>query len=497
MILRNTAVVISAGIMLILVNLDLTIVNLAIATLTQALDITLVSAQWILVSYGMASVASFALAGRLSDSFGRKAIFLVGAALFSIASLVIGLSNNIYIVCIFRFVQGVGFAATLSNALTLIALSFPKNRRGFAYGIGLTFVGGAQAIGPSIGGILIHYVSWRWIFLMNAPLGIISFIIGYLCIKCDSGHIRHPLNASNVLLFVVSIMLIISALNEFANISLSAFFAWFSAGIVLFVIYVIKSITSPYPLIDLSLLKFKGFLSIVVARFILMYFMVTFLFVIPLLMQNFFHFSALKAGYYLLVMGVFVAILSPITGKLIDSFGSKIFIFTSSVFCLLTSFGFMFIGEQLSFVSLMILLVGYGFAIGFNLTASIAAVDAQVPNRFANIALGVFFTVALAGVSLGVAASGAILSFFSRQYVSAANLVMSHQQSELFLQVANGAHTYQWFVEQTGALLPTSYEKISKQAFFSGLHVVGLVLVALAVVACFFSYRLKDSRHDG
>jgi EmrB/QacA subfamily drug resistance transporter len=499
MTLQNMAVVIAAGIMLILVNLDLTIVNLAIATITQALDIKLVSAQWILVSYSLASVASFALAGRLSDRYGRKAVFLVGVVLFSAASLVIGLANNIYLVCIFRFIQGIGFAATLSNALTLIALSFPENKRGFAYGIGLTFVGGAQAVGPSIGGILISYTSWRWIFLMNVPLGILSLVIGCIYMKrqSDDAYSKHPLSVTSVFLFVCSIMLIISALNEFANISLPLFFSWFSLGVVMFAAYIIKSFTAPYPLVDLSLLKHKGFMSVVVIRFVIMYFMVTFLFIVPLLMQNIFNFSALKTGYYLLIMGVFVAVLSPVTGKLIDDCGAKIFILLSSVFALFTSLGFVFISEHLSLVTLMILLVGYGLAVGFNLTASVAAVDAQVPKRLSNIALGVFFTVALAGVSLGVAASGAILSFFSRRYVAASNLVMSSEQRDAFLQVANGAHSYQWFVQQSKISLPSSYEEISKQAFFCGLHNVGLVLIVLAFIACFLSYRLKDSHYAG
>lgn len=499
MTLQKIAVVFSAGIMLILVNLDLTIVNLAIATLTQALDIKLVSAQWILVSYSLASVASFALAGRLSDRYGRKAVFLVGVVLFSFSSLVIGLANHIYLVCIFRFIQGVGFAATLSNALTLVASSFPENKRGFAYGVGLTFVGGAQAVGPSIGGILINYASWRWIFLMNVPLGIFALIIGCMCIKRQSTdeHNKHPLNFISVFLFVFSIMLIISACNQFANISLPMFLAWFSFGVVMFAAYIFKSFTAPYSLVDLSLLKHKGFMSVVVIRFVLMYFMVTFLFIVPLLMQNIFNFSALKTGYYLLVMGIFVAVLSPVTGKLIDKYGARIFLLLSSAFALLTSFGFVCISEKLSLITLMILLIGYGLAVGFNLTASIAAVDAQVSKRLSNIALGVFFTVALAGSSLGVAASGAILSFFSRQYVAASHLIIPNGQRDAFLQVANGAHSYQWFVQQSKTSLPSSYEKVLKPAFFYGLHNVALVLIVLAFLACIFSYRLKDSHDAG
>src|SRR6476619_3129145 len=140
--------------------LDITIVNVALPAIQRALDASFSDLQWVVDAYALALATFVLTAGSIADLFGRKRVFLLGIVLFTAASLACGLANDALFLIIARGVQGIGGAMMFASALALISQEFHGKERGTAV-----------AIGPLAGGVLTSWLSWRWIFLVNLPIG--------------------------------------------------------------------------------------------------------------------------------------------------------------------------------------------------------------------------------------------------------------------------------------------------------------------------------------
>src|ERR671931_2181901 len=152
--------------------LDITIVNVALPSIQRDLSASLSSLQWVVDAYAL-TLASFLLVfGSLGDRLGRRRIFSIGFGVFTLASLLCGLSNDPTVLNFFRALQGVGGAAMFATSLALIAQEFEGAERARAIGIWGATVGGAVAVGPLVGGLLTEAFGWEWIFFVNVPIGI-------------------------------------------------------------------------------------------------------------------------------------------------------------------------------------------------------------------------------------------------------------------------------------------------------------------------------------
>jgi EmrB/QacA subfamily drug resistance transporter len=150
--------------------IDGSVVNVALPALQASMQASVVQVQWVIESYGLLLAALILVGGSLGDLFGRRMVFLIGVALFAVASVACGLASNIQQLVIARSIQGVGAAFLVPGSLSLISASFDEKSRGPAIGTWSGFTAITAAIGPVLGGWLIEYASWRWIFFINVPL---------------------------------------------------------------------------------------------------------------------------------------------------------------------------------------------------------------------------------------------------------------------------------------------------------------------------------------
>src|SRR6478735_7002617 len=157
--------------------LDITIVNVALPAIERALHASFSDLQWVIDAYALALAACDLTAGSLADLFGRKRLFVIGIVLFTIASAACGLANDSLFLIVGRGVQGLGGAIMFATALALISQEFHGKERGTAFGIWGATVGAAVAIGPLAGGVLTSWLSWRWIFLVNIPIGVGAVVL--------------------------------------------------------------------------------------------------------------------------------------------------------------------------------------------------------------------------------------------------------------------------------------------------------------------------------
>jgi EmrB/QacA subfamily drug resistance transporter len=183
--------VVSAGVFL--ASLDLFIVNLAFPELSRALDAAPASLSWVLNAYTIGFAALLTPAGRTADRIGRKRVFLAGLALFTLASAGCAAAWNVESLVAFRVVQSLGAAMVMATSLALLLHSYPPARRSSAIAVWAAMGGVAAALGPPVGGLLVE-ASWRWVFLVNVPVGVLALLIGRRALpeSRDTAETRRP-----------------------------------------------------------------------------------------------------------------------------------------------------------------------------------------------------------------------------------------------------------------------------------------------------------------
>src|SRR5260221_9214976 len=151
---------------------DSTVVNVAVPALETSFHANLIDVQWVVESYGILLSALILAGGALGDSFGRRRMFMIGVAVFTIASTACGFAQNIHQLILARCLQGIGAALLVPGSLAIISTFFDEESRGKAIGTWSGFTAITAALGPVLGGWLIQYASWRWAFLLNVPLAV-------------------------------------------------------------------------------------------------------------------------------------------------------------------------------------------------------------------------------------------------------------------------------------------------------------------------------------
>ena len=170
-----TLVAVAAGIFMLL--LDVTIVNVALPDIQQAFDASLSDLQWVIDAYALTLAALQLTAGSLADRFGRRLLFAIGIVVFTLGSLLCGLASGSTFLSLAAAFQGIGGAIMFATGLAIIASAFHGRDRGVAFGVFGAVTGVAVAVGPVIGGALTSGLSWRWIFLVNIPVGIVALFV--------------------------------------------------------------------------------------------------------------------------------------------------------------------------------------------------------------------------------------------------------------------------------------------------------------------------------
>ncbi len=169
--------------------IDSTVVNVALPALQSSFGASLVSVQWVVEAYGLTLAALILVGGSMGDLFGRRRMFLLGVALFVVASIACGLARSVQFLIAARAVQGVGAAFLVPGSLALISASFDDRERSRAIGTWSGWTAITTAIGPVLGGWLIEHLSWRWAFFINVPLAAAVIALSFWCVpESESGN---------------------------------------------------------------------------------------------------------------------------------------------------------------------------------------------------------------------------------------------------------------------------------------------------------------------
>ena len=253
--------------------LDVAIVNVAIPSIQTDLNVTETTVQWVLIAYAITFGGFLLLGGRMADLLGRKRIFLVGLVLFTVASLVCGLANNISVLIGARAVQGVGAAIISPAALSIVTTTFEEGaERNKALGIWGALGGSGAAAGVLIGGILTEYLGWEWIFFVNVPVGALVFALALPFVpesRAELGH--HRFDVAGAVTVTGGLALLVYAISKAPDVG------WGSArtillllaSIAILAVFVLIERRSSAPLVPFRIFRIRPVLGANVVGFLL------------------------------------------------------------------------------------------------------------------------------------------------------------------------------------------------------------------------------------
>ncbi len=241
--------------------LDITIVNVALPDIQHALHSTFSDLQWIVDAYALTLAAFLLTGGSLADMYGRRLLYLVGLVIFTASSVLCGFSVSTLMLVLCRALQGIGGAVMFAVSLALLADAFRGRDRGTAFGIWGAITGLAVAIGPLLGGILTSGISWRWIFFVNAPIGLAALVITIMRVSESRQPKASRPDWAGFVLFTAALACLVYALIESSQKSFtdSVVLGCFAASALLLIAFVLVEWRIASPMFDLNLFRLPTF----------------------------------------------------------------------------------------------------------------------------------------------------------------------------------------------------------------------------------------------
>ena len=390
-------VVVLLGVMLTAV--DTTIVVLGLPVMMADLHATMVSMVWVIMAYLLTLTVLGTQVGRLGDMFGRVRMYNLGFAIFTLGSVLCGLSQSDTQLVALRVLQAVGGAFVSANSGAIIADNVPAARRGRAYGLtGIGWNVGA-VLGILLGGVLITFANWRLIFLINLPIGLVAFTLGYRVLRERSPRVRQSIDGLGMLLLGGGLFLVLLALTNMTGSGWTAAHgATLLAGVLLIGLFLIWEQRAPAPILALSLFRQRVLTASILASFFQALGSYAVMFLVIMYLQGARGLSPLMASV-LLVPGYIVGgFLGPWSGRIADRYGARL---PASIGLFLQIGGVLLyatLGLQTPLAVVVLAAIVNGTGNGFFFPVNNSAVMANAPRNAYGVASGLLRTLANVGM---------------------------------------------------------------------------------------------------
>src|SRR5258706_4737682 len=444
-------------------TLDTSIVNISLPTIAHYFGVPLSGAiEWVIIAYLVVIAGVLLPIGRLADMIGRKPIWVAGLIIFTTGSAICGASVSLGMLIAARALQGLGGALIMAISPAMLTSAFPAHERGRALGMNAVIVALGVSVGPTLGGIITEHFTWRWIFYVNVPIGIIG-VIATLRILTERFH-RNPGRFDPWGAILLAIGLVALTLG----LSFGQEWGWTSPlligtliiGVLALALLVIVEQRVSDPIIKFSLLRSRVFLSANVSLILSFLALFAVSFMLPFYLEELRGFSTEQAGLLLTPLPLTIAVLAPFSGALADRIGTR---WLAAGGLTIACIGLVFISQLDAHSSIWdiiwrLVLIGAGQAMFQSPNNS--ALMGAAPRGQQGVASGFLATGRVMGQSLSVALAGAI--FASLGGGTAGLLLVSHHASP----------------SQVAAL---------QQTFTNGFHAAFLTSAAIAAIGIFTS----------
>ncbi len=378
--------------------------NVALPSIGKDFNADAISINWIATAYILATAIFLLPSGRIGDIIGRKKIFTYGIICFTISSLACGISINTGMLIAFRVLQGIGSAMIFGTAVAILTSVYPSGERGKALGINVASVYTGLSAGPTIGGLLTQYFSWRSIFFVMVPLGLITLWITIRQLKGEWSDAKgEKFDVRGMILYGFGLSSIMYGFSEFPGWT---GYVFISAGLLIVFLFVRYEFHTKDPLFEMRLLSNnRVFAYSNLAA--LIHYSATFGvgFMLSLYLQYIKGFQPREAGFILVAQPLIMAIFSPLTGKLSDKIQPRILASAGMTASALGLFMLTFINKNTSVVALLVILVLLGIGYALFSSPNTNAIMSSVERKYYGIASGSVGTMRMVGqmFSMGIA----------------------------------------------------------------------------------------------
>lgn len=378
--------------------------NVALPSIARDFNTDAISINWIATAYILATAIFLLPFGRIGDIAGRKKIFTYGIFLFTFSSLLCGLSPNTGLLITFRVLQGISSAMIFGTGVAILTSVFPPGERGKALGINVASVYTGLSAGPTLGGLLTQYFTWRSIFFVMVPLGLITLWVTIRKLKVEWADAKgEKFDIRGMILYGLGLSSIMYGFSEFPGWTGYAFIL---AGLLIIVAFGWYELHTEQPLFEIRLLsKSRVFVFSNLAA--LIHYSATFGigFMLSLYLQYIKGLEPHEAGFILVAQPVIMAVFSPLSGRLSDKIQPGILASAGMIASSIGLFMLSFINENTSLIILLLILVLLGMGYALFSSPNTNAIMSSVERKYYGIASGSVGTMRMVGqmFSMGVA----------------------------------------------------------------------------------------------
>jgi EmrB/QacA subfamily drug resistance transporter len=481
---------------LLVVNLDSTVLNVALPTLVRDLNATSSDLQWIVDAYALVFGGLLLVAGSLGDRIGRKRTFVAGLAAFAAGSAWAAFAGSVGMLIAARASMGIGAALMMPSTLAIIADVFPDGaQRQRAIGVWAGTSGVGFALGPIIGGLLLAHYWWGSIFLINVPIAIAALFSAVLLVPDSKNPAARRPDVVGALLSIAGIGLVLWAIieapaNGWSSLRVAAPGA---AGLALMAGFAAWERSSSHPMLNLRFFRARSFSCAVSSMGLVAFGLIGSLFALTQFLQFNLGYSALDAGVRMLPIAAAVAVVSPMSALLVRIAGHK----------LITAGGMLVIGAGLlqasqasvdsGYLGILPGLIMAGIGAGLAMPSVSGSVISSVPRAETGVGSATNGTFMQIGGAMGVAVVGSLLSSRYQSRMSDA-LAQYHVPAGIQHTILDSVGSALAVAERIGGVLGHLLTHEARSAFISGSDLGMVVAAAVAFFGCFIALVALPSR---
>ena len=407
---RKWFVLIAASLGTFLGTVMATSVNVALPSLVSVLGTKFAVVQWVVLSFLLTNAVLLPIVGRLADMLGKKSLFIAGYVIFTLGSLLCGLSQGVYWLIGFRVLQGAGAALLTALSLAIVTDVFPDNERGKALGITGSVLSSGIVIGPTLGGFLVDTLSWHWVFFIGVPIGILGTLLALRFVPAyePKGGQHFDLPGAAVLFSCLLALLLALTLGQQRGFGGALILGLFAVSALLLAIFVWLELRVEDPVIDLRLFKNADLSIGLVTGFATFVAIAGTIFLMPFYLENILGYAPRNVGLLMAIVPVVLVFIAPVAGSLSDRFGARPITVIGLVLVLA---GYLAIGTldaDTTALSYVLLFLPVGLGMGVFQSPNNSAIMGSVPREKSGVAGGLLSETRALGQTSGIAILGTL-----------------------------------------------------------------------------------------
>jgi EmrB/QacA subfamily drug resistance transporter len=407
---RKWYVMAAVAMSIFLGTIDGSIVNIALPTLVKELNTDFATVQWVVLAYLLGISTLILSTGRLGDMIGKKPVFTTGFIIFTAGSVLCGLAPTVYWLIAFRVVQSVGASMTMALGIAIITEAFPPGERGKALGIGGAIVSVGIVIGPTLGGLIIDALSWRWIFYVNLPIGIIGTLMAIRFVPNFKPTGRQKFDFLGAITLFVSLLALLLALTmgQQLGFSNSRILVLFGIWLIFLIAFLFIEWNVNQPMIDLRLFKHSLLSVNLVTGFITFIAIAGALILMPFYLENILGYEPRQVGFFMAIVPIGLGIVAPISGSMSDRFGTRPITVIGLMFLVVGYLAMSTLSSQTTIVGYILRLLPVGLGMGIFQSPNNSAIMGSAPRERLGVVAGLLAITRTLGQTTGIAILGAL-----------------------------------------------------------------------------------------